>query len=52
MNKAPQSKEERCIDCDSLGKYPAGHQCKSCAGTGLVGEGDGEPLYGSQEQPS
>jgi len=32
-----------CIDCDGLGKYPSGQQCKSCGGSGCVAAGDGIP---------
>lgn len=32
-----------CIDCDGLGKYPSGAECKSCGGCGRVLRGDGIP---------
>ena len=35
---------ELCIDCDGLGKYPSGAECKSCGGSGRVGAGDGIPI--------
>lgn len=35
--------KDTCIDCDGVGKYPSGADCKSCGATGLVLAGDGEP---------
>lgn len=29
-----------CIDCEGVGRYPAGHTCKSCGGSGRVGLND------------
>lgn len=34
-------KPDLCIDCDGNGKYPAGHTCRSCGGSGKVLPGDG-----------
>lgn len=34
---------DRCLDCDGVGKYPSGAECKSCAGHGRVRSGDGQP---------
>lgn len=42
--RATLSGPDLCIDCDGLGKYPAGHACKSCGGSGRVMAGDGVPM--------
>lgn len=34
---------DECIDCDGLGIYPSGAECKSCGGSGQVLPGDGGP---------